>query len=191
MELEKARYFRDRYQWNQWLLKNHNIVHEIWLLHYKKSSGKVGITYDEAVEEAIRFGWIDGKLKSIDDERFILRYSPRKARSVWSKLNKERAEKLMKMGRMTDAGMTKIEEAKRNGYWDEAYTNKKREELPDDLRKALLKKANAWSNFGAFANSYRNTYIGWVVSAKTDKTRKRRITEVVKRSLLNKRPGIE
>jgi uncharacterized protein YdeI (YjbR/CyaY-like superfamily) len=191
MEQERACYFRNRYQWNQWLLKNHNTAHEIWLLHFKKSSGRTGITYDEAVEEAICFGWIDGKLKSIDKERFVLRYSPRKARSVWSKLNKERAEKLIKMAKMTDAGLLKIEEAKRNGYWDVAYSNKKRDELPDDLREALLKETNAWSNFNAFANSYRNTYIGWMVSAKTEKTRKRRITEIVKRSLLNKKPGIE
>jgi len=190
MELDQASYFKDRYQWYQWLLENHNTAHEIWLLHYKKSSKKAGIAYDEAVEEAICFGWIDGKLKSIDEERFLLRYSPRKARSVWSKVNKERAEKLIKMGKMTDTGLLKIEEAKKNGYWNKAYTNKIRDELPDDLNQALLKEDKAWSNFSNFANSYRNTYIGWVESAKTEKTRKRRIVEVVKRSLLKKKPGI-
>ncbi|UCE97394.1 MAG: YdeI/OmpD-associated family protein [Dehalococcoidia bacterium] len=190
MEQDKVHYFKDRYQWYQWLLKNHNTTHEIWLLHYKKSSNRVGMTYDEAVEEAICFGWIDGKLKSIDNETFLLRYSPRKARSVWSMLNKERAEKLIKMGKMTSAGLLKIEEAKRNGYWNKAYTNKKKDKLPDDLKQALLKDSKTWSNFSNFANSYRNTYIGWVESAKTEETRKRRIAEVVRRSLINKKPGI-
>lgn len=191
MELEKALYFRNRYRWREWLGKNHDTAQEIWLFHYKKNSGKAGITYDEAVEEAICFGWIDGKLKSIDNEKFILRYSPRKSRSVWSKLNKERAEKLIKTGRMTDTGLAKIEEAKKNGYWDKAYTNKKKDEIPDDLKDALLKDIDAWSNFNGFANSYRNMYIGWVQSAKAEETRQRRIAEVVGRSLLNKKPGIE
>jgi uncharacterized protein YdeI (YjbR/CyaY-like superfamily) len=158
---------------------------------YKKHSGKSGITYDEALEEALCFGWIDGKMQSIDGEKFILRFSPRKANSVWSKINKERAEKLIKSGRMTEAGLAKIEEARKNGLWETAYTNKKRDEMPPDLESALMENNTAWLNFQKFANSYRNMYIGWVAGARTEATRRKRIIEVVKRSALNRKPGIE
>jgi len=173
------------------LRKNHDTAPGIWLLHYKKDSGKACITYDDAIEEAICFGWIDGKLRSIDNERFVLRYCSRKKRSVWSKLNKERAERLIETGRMTDAGLVKIEEAKRNGYWDKAYTSKKKDKIPADLEEALFKDMAAWRNFNDFANSYRNMYIGWVEGAKTRETRERRIAEVVSRSRINKKPGVE
>ena len=88
---------------------------------------------------------------------------------------------------MTKAGFAKIEEAKRIGSWDNAYTNKKKERMPSDLKKALLKDKKAWINFQNFANSYRNMYIGWIVSAKTEETRRKRIDKVVKQSLLNKK----
>jgi uncharacterized protein YdeI (YjbR/CyaY-like superfamily) len=119
-----------------------------------------------------------------------LRFSPRKTKSVWSKINKGKAELLIAQGKMTDAGLAKIEEAKKNGLWEEAYTNRKKDVIPTDLENALSENRIAWVNFHSFANSYRNMYIGWVTSAKTKKTRKMRITEVVKRSTLNKKPGI-
>src|SRR3972149_7844517 len=104
--------------------EKHNKEKHAWLTCYKKSSGKKGITLEESVEEAICFGWIDGKLKRVDAEKFILRFSPRKANSVWSKINKERAERLMQSGKMTIAGLAKIEAARKSGCWDKAYTNK-------------------------------------------------------------------
>jgi uncharacterized protein YdeI (YjbR/CyaY-like superfamily) len=149
------------------------------------------LNHVDAVEEAICFGWIDSKLKKIDEEQFILRYSPRRKRSVWSKINKDKAEKLISLGQMMPAGLEKINQAKTSGYWDKAYTNLVKDHLPSDLKKALMKNKKAWDNFQEFANSYRNTYIGWVDNAKTLETRKRRITEVVKRSIENKKPGID
>jgi uncharacterized protein YdeI (YjbR/CyaY-like superfamily) len=160
-------------------------------VHYKKNSHKSSVTLADAVEESICFGWIDGKLISIDEEMFILRYSPRKANSVWSKINKERAERLIESGEMTDAGLIKIGEAKKRGLWDTAYTSKTKDSIPEDLREALSADRNAWTNFQRFANSYRNGYIRWVTGAKTEKTRAARIKEVIKRSALNKKPGIE
>ncbi len=187
MELSTSVYFKNRDEWHKWLEKNHDKEKELWLIHYKKHSGKNGIHHQEAVEEAICFGWIDGKLKRIDDEKFILRYSPRKANSVWSKINKEKAEKMIKAGKITNSGLTKIEEAKKFGSWDAAYTNKQRERMPPDLKKALMKNKKAWNNFQNFANTYRNMYVGWVVNSKTDETRKKRIERVVKQSLQNKK----
>ena len=191
MNLSDSIHFRNRDEWRDWLEKNHNKLNEVWLIHHKKSSSKKSISHIDAVEEALCFGWIDSKLKKIDDERFILKYSPRKSKSVWSKINKEKAETLIALGKMTKAGIEKIEEAKRQGLWDTAYTNKLKERIPSDLKQALMKDNKAWYNFQHFANSYRNMYIGWIKGAKTKETRKRRIYEVVKRSLKNKKPGIE
>jgi len=179
----------DSQEWYRWLKENHDTTNEAWLLIYKKGSSRAGIRYDEALEEALCFGWIDGKMQSIDEDKFILRFSPRKARSIWSKLNKEKAELLIEQGRMAAAGFTKIEEAKKNGLWNEAYTNKKKEIIPADLETALSSDKTAWENFNGFANSYRNMYIAWVTGAKTEGTRKRRVEEVVKRSASNKKPG--
>jgi len=98
---------------------------------------------------------------------------------------------MIDLGKMTQAGLEKIEEAKKHGLWDTAYTNKLRERIPLDLKKALLADNTAWDNFQHFANSYRNMYCGWVKSAKTNETRKRRIAQVVERSRNNKKPGVE
>lgn len=187
MELNNALSFRNRNEWRKWLEKNHRKEKEVWLIHYKKHAGKIGIQLEEAVEEAICFGWIDGKLKKVDKERFILRYSPRKANSVWSKLNRERAEKMMKARKMTTAGLSVIEEAKKSGSWNKAYTSLKRDRIPSDLRRALAKDKRALDNFQSFANSHRNLYIHWITSAKTDETRRERIEKVVKQALQNKK----
>ncbi len=191
MDIDKALHFKDSQEWRQWLEENGDSAKEAWLIHFKKHSNKVSISYSDALEEALCFGWIDGKLKSIDEERYSLRYSPRKAHSVWSKINRDKAEQLITQGRMTPAGLAKIEEAKNSGAWAEAYTNKIRDEIPPDLKKALMGNAEAWVNFEGFANTYRNMYMGWVSGAKTEETRKKRIIEVVKRSALNKKPVME
>jgi uncharacterized protein YdeI (YjbR/CyaY-like superfamily) len=189
-ELQKALHFKDREKWRSWLSENHDKTDEIWLIHYKKSSGKKGISLNDAVEEALCFGWIDGKLKSIDEEKYILRYTPRKKKSPWSLINKERALRLIEQDRMTAAGMSKIEEARRNGLWDNAYSTSKMEEVPADLEDSLAGDEIACVNFYNFAPSYRNNYIGWINAAKTKETRKRHIAEVVKRARLNKKPGV-
>ncbi|MBN2603877.1 MAG: YdeI/OmpD-associated family protein [Candidatus Thermoplasmatota archaeon] len=191
MKLNEARLFKNKKEWRTWLENNHATQTEIWLFHYKKKFNKKCISHFDAVEEALCFGWIDNKLKKIDDERYILRYSPRKEKSVWSKINKETAEKMISSGKMTEAGFEKINLAKKHGIWETAYTNKFKEKLPNDLKNALASDKVAWDNFKNFANSYRNMYIGWVENAKVDTTRKKRILEVVKRSRDNKKPWVE
>ena len=188
--VDTALFFQDRHQWRSWLKQNHNSCTGVWLLHHKKHAGKKSISHGDAVEEALCFGWIDSTLRRIDEDTFILRFTPRKLKSVWSKINKEKAVQMIAQGKMTQAGQDAIATAKKHGLWDTAYTNKKRERLPSDLKQALLKNAAAWEHFNGFANSYRNMYIGWVQSAKTHETRLRRINEVVNRSALNKKPGI-
>jgi uncharacterized protein YdeI (YjbR/CyaY-like superfamily) len=188
---EKPLFFKDRTEWRQWLEQNHGTSTGVWLIHYKKKSQKKSVTHVEAVDEALCFGWIDSILKKIDEDSFILKFSPRKSKSVWSKINKDKAEQLIAQGKMTPAGLEKIKEAQQHGLWDVAYTNKVKERLPTDLKQELIKNRAAWKHFQAFANSYRNMYIGWVKNTKNSDTRKRRIDEVVKRSELNKKPGID
>jgi uncharacterized protein YdeI (YjbR/CyaY-like superfamily) len=190
IDFNDALLFQNKKEWRKWLEKNHEKHKEIWLIHYKKKSDKKSIIHFDAVEEALCFGWIDSTLKRIDEERYILRYTPRKKKSVWSKINKDTAERMIKLGKMTEFGLDKIELAKKNGLWDNAYTNKVREEIPSDLKKSLLSDKIAWNNFQNFANSYRNMYIGWIENAKTDITRMKRINEVVLRSRENKKPGV-
>ncbi len=188
MDVE-ALHFESRQQWRQWLEQHHDTETEAWLVHFKKGSATAAVSMDDAVEEAICFGWIDSKLMSIDKEKFVLRYSPRRDNSVWSKTNKERAERMIASGQMTDAGLAKIAEARKRRLWETAYTNRNQDILPSDLKTALGADENALANFDKFANTYRNMYIGWVTGARTAATRRKRITEVVRRSAQNLKPG--
>ena len=191
MGLENTLHFKNRREWRDWLAENYDKENELWLMQYKKHSGVPSVSLADAVEEALCFGWIDGKLQSIDKDRYIVRYSPRRAKSVWSKINKDRAERLIESGQMTLAGMVKIEEARKNGAWQSAYTSRQSDEMPADLEATLMQDKSAWANFQRFANSYRNNYIGWINDAKTEITRNRRIAEVVNRAKQNIKPGIQ
>lgn len=184
-------YFTNRDEWRAWLEANHASAKEVWLVHYKKHTGKADLTYEDAVEEALCFGWIDGLLHRIDDEKYALRYSPRKKGSIWSELNKRRVRKLIKQGRMTEAGIAKIQEAKVNGEWRAARLRENETNLPDDLTQALKTNMPAWHNFERLAPSHKKQYIYWITSAKTDKTRQRRVQETVRLVAENKSLGTQ
>ncbi len=186
---EPALFFKDRDAWRDWLVANHTVETAIWLIHYNKASGQTGLKLGEAVEEAICFGWIDGKVKSLDAEKYAVRYTPRQPKSVWSLINRERAKRLISEGRMTPAGLAAIAAGKKSGAWQQAYSSRKREHLPADLKAALMTDAVAWRNFQSFANSQRGNYTGWVKEAKMAATRQRRIDLVVSRARDNKKPG--
>jgi uncharacterized protein YdeI (YjbR/CyaY-like superfamily) len=182
-------FFKNRKEWREWLEKNHSTSSEAWLVYYKKHTGKKSIPYDDAVEESICFGWIDGKVRRIDDEKYMQRYTPRRESSVWSLSNKNRVRKMIKAGRMTPAGMKLVRAAKKSGKWDAAYSSKKDFEMPADLVKALKAYGQAWKNFSKFAKGYKYSYVTWVNWAKTKETRERRIKKVVERCAKNKKPG--
>lgn len=189
MKLPKAHNFKDRNEFRKWLTKNHDKAEETWLLYYKKHTGKPSVTHEEAVEEALCFGWIDSMVRRIDDERYMQKYTPRKPKSVWSEINKKAALNMINKKKMTKAGLKKIDEAKKNGKWQAAYTSKRKERIPSYLKNALMKNKKAWKNFQNFANTYQNMYIGWVKEAKREETKERRIKEVVKRSVKNIKAG--
>jgi uncharacterized protein YdeI (YjbR/CyaY-like superfamily) len=179
--------FLDRTEWRNWLDKNHSSTKEFWVIIRKKRSGMKGLQYQEAVE-AICFGWIDSKMQSIDAKRFRQRFSPRKKHSLWSKRNKETAEKLIEAGKMTQAGYESIAQAKRNGKWDTAYSSTTAPTIPKDLAKALKENEIAWNNFTKLSNSTKIQYVYWVSSAKKEETRQKRIINVVKNAAQNIKP---
>jgi len=181
--------FKSREEWRSWLQNNHVLVSEAWIVLYKKGSKKVGLKYYDAVEEALCYGWIDSKMKRIDEDTFRQRFSPRRRNSIWSRQNKELAMKLIKEGRMAKAGFVAIEEGKRSGKWQEAYSSRTTPEIPDDLQKALQVSLKAQSNFQAFSNSTKLMYIHWVQSAKKPETRVKRIKQVVERAVKNIKPS--
>ena len=183
-------FFINRKEWRTWLTKNHNTCEGVWLIYFKKHTKKQTIKYDDAVEEALCFGWIDSKINRIDEERYRQVFTPRKKKSIWSLLNKKRVEKMIKEGRMTKAGMLKVEEAKKNGMWQKAYTSETKPEVPSDLIKTLKKNKIAEENFTNFTNSQQLRYVYWINDAKREETRTKRIQQVVQLASQNIKPSM-
>lgn len=169
----------DRAAWREWLQENHAVAKEAWLIITKKHAARPGVNYEEALEEALCCGWIDGLTRSVDDETFTIRFSPRKARSIWSESNKRRVERLIEQGRMTEAGMAAVREAKQNGEWDKAAEREDTSVLPPDLEEALQRDGRIWLNWESLAPSRKKQYIYWITGAKTQQTRERRIRETI------------
>jgi uncharacterized protein YdeI (YjbR/CyaY-like superfamily) len=181
---------RSRAAWRRWLSSNHSSTGEIWLVLYKKHVDKPCVAYDDAVEEALCFGWIDGILKRIDDEQHAIRFSPRRRNSPWSDSNRKRIDKMTRQGKMTEAGLAVVREAKENGRWQQA--GEPRSDVPpDDLQRALKRNRAARELFEKLSPSHRRQYIGWIEEAKRDETRQRRIRKTVERLAAGKRPGID
>ncbi len=178
-------YYRN--EWHDWLLMNHAVSSGVLLIYYKKGSKKPSVSYDEAVEEALSFGWIDSRVNSLDEERYMQRFTPRKVRSIWSKRNKQRVEKLVKSGLMTEAGLEKVEAAKRDGSWN-ALDVIEDTQIPEDLSVALASDKKAHDNFMAFSDSSKKIILHWIRDAKRPETRKRRIEKAVELAGENKKP---
>jgi uncharacterized protein YdeI (YjbR/CyaY-like superfamily) len=171
--------FANREQWRTWLEMNHATKIEAWLVIFKKKYHDQGLTLDAAVEEALCFGWIDGTLRSLDERRFLLRYSPRTSNSIWSISNIQRVEKMIAEGKMTDAGLLKINQAKENGEWQAAIRREQVDIIPEELENELRKKKGALSAYRALPDSRKKQYIYWMQSAKREETKQRRIQKIV------------
>lgn len=190
MQISNPKHFKSRNDFRKWLEKNHARKSELWLLFYKVKTGKKSVRYPEAVEEAICFGWIDGILKRIDDEKHMQRFTPRKPKSLWSKINKDRAKRMIETGKMTGAGLAKIKEAKKSGWWDKAYSFQVDNKMSVEMKKVLMSDKLAWMNFQNFGKGARNTYIFYVNYAKRDETKKKRIKLVLERAKRNEPSGM-
>jgi len=173
----KQLYFKSTEQWRSWLSQNHAKENEIWLVFYRKATGRPVIAYDAAVEEALCFGWIDSIIKKIDDTSYARKFTPRKDQSIWSQLNKKRAGKMIKEGRMTEAGLSKIRIAKKTGRWTQHVRPKINFDIPPEFAHALNKNLQAKEYFEKLAATYRRQYIGWINIAKKPETKKKRIAE--------------
>ena len=167
----------DRKAWREWLSRNHSTSTGVWLTVRKKNTGEGGIMLEDAVEEAICFGWIDSKLHVADEKAYTLLFTPRKPGSIWARTNKARVEKLIREGLMTPAGLAKVEAAKKDGSWNRLDAV---EDLvaPEDLRKALADES-AEKGYEAFNDSVKKQILWWIASAKTPQTRLRRIRQAV------------
>ncbi len=165
--------------WRAWLTANHTRPDGVWLITYRPGTGKATFSYEQAVEEALCFGWIDGKANKLDDERTMLWYAPRRPGSSWAKTNKARIERLIADGRMTPAGLAKIEAAQADGSWT-LLDSVERLEVPDDLAAEFDKFPDARAHFDAFPPSARRMALAWIATAKRPETRAKRVSETAR-----------
>ncbi len=173
-------------EWRAWLTEHHGRGEGVWLITYKKGLQQPRLEYDEAVTEAICFGWIDSKPRKLDDARSMLWYAPRKAGSGWSRLNKQRVARAISTHRMTAAGLARVNEAKKDGSWA-ALDAVENLEIPEDLAKAFSKHKSAAEKFEAFPRSVKRSVLEWIGNAKTAPTRAKRVEETASLAAKNVR----
>lgn len=187
-------YVSNRDDWRLWLSKNHDVEKEVWLIYYKQHTGKPSLSYDDSVEEALCFGWVDSIIKRLNDEKFARKFTPRTGKSTWSETNKKRVEKMTIKGKMTEAGLARIKEAKENGNWFKASVNmryKKELVIPSYLKDALSINRKASVNFDKLAESYKANFVKWIDSAKKEETRRKRLAEAIGLLERNQKLGLK
>lgn len=177
-------YAEDREAWRAWLQQRHDTEKNVWLIIYHKKSKTPSVAYSEAVEEALCFGWIDSKPNKRDHESYLLLFAKRNPKSNWSRLNRERAERMLKQGRMTQSGLEMIETAKQDGTWT-ALEAVQDSVIPQDLEQAFQGNEAAWRNFEAFPPSSKRIILEWILNAKRPQTRQKRIDETVELAARN------
>lgn len=171
--------FETQSDWAAWLESNHDTSPGVWLQLAKKASGVPSVSYDQAVEAALCFGWIDGQKGRLDDKAWLQRFTPRGPRSIWSKINRERAEKLAASGRMSPAGSRAVENAKQNGQWDAAYDSPSGATVPPDFQAALDRSKAAAAFFATLSGANRYAILFRIQTAKKAETRAKRISDFI------------
>jgi uncharacterized protein YdeI (YjbR/CyaY-like superfamily) len=190
MPISKTLHVTNRDEWRAWLVEHHTTETEVWLIYFKKQSGQDRIPYDEAVEEALCFGWIDSIVKRIDEDQYAQKFTPRRDYTKWSRLNQARMRKLVENGRMTEFGLAKYQPSPSN---DRPPGERVRAE-PEPARfveEAFAASPTAWKNFQALPPSHRRNYLGWIMAAKREETRLRRLQEAVSLLEQNKKLGLK
>ena len=180
-------FFKDRAAWRRWLEANHAKHAGFWMVFYKGHTGRKGIAYDAAVEEALCFGWIDSLIHRIDDKRYARKFTPRKTTTHWSAINLERVKRLKAAGRMTPAGLARLAKGVK-GY---VPLMQRKLPIPPDLRRELARHPRARKNFESLAPGYRRHYIGWIATAKREETRVRRVRKAISLLTANRKLGLK
>lgn len=177
----------DRHAWRKWLARHHDVKISVWVVFYKIKTGQRGLSWSEAVDEALCFGWIDSKAVPLDEHRYMQFFSRRKPKSVWSRINKDKVDRLITEGLMAEAGLRSIAIAKENGSWTSLDAV---EDLiiPDDLEKAFKKYKGSKIFFTGLSKSVRKMMLSWIAMAKLPETRQRRINEIAESSGKGERP---
>ena len=185
----EPKFFTSQEKFRQWLEKNHDRANELLLGFHKKDSGKKSVTYPQALDEALCFGWIDGVRKSLDEKSYTIRFTPRKPRSIWSNVNVGHVERLKKEGRMAEPGLKAyaLRDPKRTGIY--AFENEPREFSPEFEKKFRANK-RAWEFFQSEPPSIRKVCISWVMTAKKEETRVRRLDQLIDRAAQGIRSGV-
>ncbi len=177
----------NKQEWRNWLELNHTRKNAVWLIIYKKNFATPNLNWSEAVDEALCFGWIDGVKRPIDDDKYKQYFCKRKQESTWSKINKDKIEKLLKLGLVTKSGLKSIEIAKENGSWS-IIDSVENLELPDDLEQAFKKKPGSKEFFLSLSKSFRKGILQWIVLAKRPETRLKRIEDTVESAFIKEKP---
>jgi uncharacterized protein YdeI (YjbR/CyaY-like superfamily) len=177
---------RTRRQWRNWLQAHYRSVSEIWLMFHKRHTGVSCLSYDDAIEEALCYGWIDSIVKRIDDSRYARKFTPRKAGSKWSSANRRRYADLARRGLLAKVGLKRAPTAR-----DGDAPRPSAIELPSYMERALKANPRAWKFFRQLAPSYRRAYIGWIDSAKREETRVRRLREAIRLLIAGEKLGLK
>ena len=171
--------FASAAEWERWLADNHEAPDGVWLRIAKKDSGVPSVRYPEVLESALCFGWIDGRREALDERHFLQRFTPRRARSPWSRINREKAERLIAEGRMRPAGLREVERARADGRWQAAYQGQRHSVVPEDLRRELAGRPAAKACFEALSSQNRYAILYRLQDAKRPDTRARRLAKFI------------
>ena len=172
-------FFASPAEWEEWLEKNHALSDGIWIKIAKKDADIESVRYPEVLESALCFGWIDARREALDGRHFLQRFTPRRRRSKWSRINLDTAERLIAHGRMRPAGLTEVERAKADGRWEAAYTGQRQSAVPDDLQRELDERPKAKAFFAELSSQNRYAILYRLQDAKRPETRARRLATVV------------
>jgi uncharacterized protein YdeI (YjbR/CyaY-like superfamily) len=168
-------------EWRRWLSANHDRIAGAWLKLAKKGSPSKTISHSEALEEALCFGWIDGQARTFDEHFYLIRFTPRRGKSVWSQINREKAERLIAEGRMQRSGLAQVEAAKADGRWDAAYPAQSKATVPDDFRRALEENPKAGEFFATLTGSARYAFLYRLHHVRAPERRAKRIADYIGR----------
>jgi uncharacterized protein YdeI (YjbR/CyaY-like superfamily) len=174
-----VQHFERQKDWAKWLTKNHSSSHGLWLQLAKRGAGIQSVSYDEAIEVALCFGWIDGQKQSHSEQFWLQKFTRRSNKSVWSKINKDKALALIKVGKMKPAGLQEVERAKSDGRWDAAYDSASKATVPSDFQSALERNTRAKNFFGVLDSRNRYAILFRIQTAKKAETRARKIAQFV------------